>query len=687
MNISYKTLFSVTYTDGTISGQEVTEHSAFSDGRLSANIKMHSENTEGCKEIVTELKATRDAKVRYIDFQFLFADDFLNEDLYVYHDGWFTNEWVKSGSYSERLNSIGKGVAVLKNKQTAAVFGAGYVTANRFWAYIKVENEGITLRHYMEDKEIPENKQYELERIFISTQLEEQAYLIAYANRMADIYQVKSDKKMPLGWCSWSCFYHDINRENVTDAVTGLFERSPALNLLQLDDGWQKHAYTFSGEWEEDVEKFPGGLKAFSKELNERNIELGLWLAPTLVTVDSPYYESMKHLMWEPAEDMPQEIRNKIPKKVRKLDIGKTEVLEHYKKVFTRAREEYGVTYFKLDYLFDTLRIDIDREQFVTYEEDYIAAVYRRMLQTIRDAVGEDAFLLACGAPIPEGAGIFNGARIAPDIVHQKAMYSSWSVVKRCIINIMLRFFYHKRMFYNDADGVLLRDYDVGDGFDGSYHEVRAWATAVAMSGGIILQNDVNRLLSPMRKELFFELLPPLETEARPVNFFEMPEPSQMFIDMAPDTKLLAVFNLSDEHHPLKVSFGQVGLQGKCIVINAWTKEILGMYEESYEKWRILSHSAELFLIKKLPEVPEFLFMDNNVYLGQKMVHSEYCDMQLVLTVEEKALACQRRNICFFVPSGMECDYEVTCEVENGKIYRIEGPVSSGKITISLRKE
>ena len=43
-------------------------------------------------------------------------------------------------------------------------------------------------------------------------------------------------------------------------------------------------------------------------------------------------------------------------------------------------------------------------------------AAYRAACRRIRAAVGDDTYLLACGAPIIESIGVFDGIRVGPDV-------------------------------------------------------------------------------------------------------------------------------------------------------------------------------------------------------------------------------------------------------------------------------
>ena len=685
MKIVDNAVFSITYTDGMVTEQKL-ESCVLNDGKLVAELTCNE--LGNYTELDVNVCGLSNSSVKYIDVTFYLTSESLNDDLVYFYNARLTNEWAECRKYIDSASAIGGDLTVMKNIATNDFFHVGYITANCFMTYIKFEQDRIIMRHFMEDKPILEDKKLQLEKILISDKVNERDFLEHYCDRIAQIYNIKLDKPMPAGWCSWSCFYKDINRQNVLDAVDGLFDGRENLNILQLDDGWQDESKEKSGEWLEDLEKFPNGMKDFSNYLKERGINLGLWLAPTLPKFNSKYTENIEDELWTPPADIDPAVLKTVNGLSRRFDLGNPKFLERLKRIFTRLTKEWGATYFKLDFLLNSMVADISREHFYVYKEDYMVALYRKMIKTIRETVGNDCFLLACGAPILESAGLFDGSRIAPDIVWRKRNCKkySWEIQKNCIKNIMLRHFYHDKLFYSDADGVILRDYDNGDGYNGSYHEVRAWVTIVAMSGGLALQNDINRMLSPARKKLFYEIFPLNRIAAKPVDFFELPYPSQLYIDYK-DAKLLSVFNLDDDRKDYTVSFEKLKLEGKHILINAWEKRAIGIFKDEYVETCLLPRSAEVYLIKKVTDVPEFIYMDNNLFLGADMVKSTFKDDELKITVDEKAKECNSTNAFIFVPNGYKCDLKVVANYEEGVLCATNTSLKIGENTFKFIKE
>lgn len=85
------------------------------------------------------------------------------------------------------------------------------------------------------------------------------------------------------------------------------------------------------------------------------------------------------------------------------------QVAAHLREVFDHLRGE-GFRYFKLDFLYAASIPGPDRT------EDEAIETYRYGLELIRKAVGEDAILVGCGAPLLPSLGLFDAMCIGPDV-------------------------------------------------------------------------------------------------------------------------------------------------------------------------------------------------------------------------------------------------------------------------------
>jgi len=107
------------------------------------------------------------------------------------------------------------------------------------------------------------------------------------------------------------------------------------------------------------------------------------------------------------------------------------------------------------------------------------------------------------------------------------------------IRNTITRYWTHNRLWLNDPDCLILRDSETALNAE----EVRTLATAMGMSGGMLLDSDDLTRLSPERRAMLTQLLPLRGEAAIPLDLFEREMPRILW---RPDRRLLAVFNWDD---------------------------------------------------------------------------------------------------------------------------------------------
>lgn len=167
---------------------------------------------------------------------------------------------------------------------------------------------------------------------------------------------------------------------------------------FQIDDGWQRAL----GDWEAN-ERFPRGMAYLAERIRARGLRPGLWLAPFLVTEESPLYRSHPEWILRDGEGRPIPAGFNWGTPLYALDAGNPEVVDWVAALVRRVRA-WEYTYLKLDFLYAAALLGAEGE-----------GRYRRALEAVRQAAGE-AYLLLCGAPILPSLGIADGLRVGPDV-------------------------------------------------------------------------------------------------------------------------------------------------------------------------------------------------------------------------------------------------------------------------------
>jgi hypothetical protein len=157
----------------------------------------------------------------------------------------------------------------------------------------------------------------------------------------------------------------------------------------------------------------------------------------------------------------------------------------------------------------------------------------------------------------------------------------------------------------------------------------------VAYSGGLVLSNDEFRNLSKPRRELFTKLLPPLGISGRAVDMFEYPAPTKAIIEASDSVKYIASFNLSDKFENMEVCLDDFGIQGEKLVFKCWEAELVGKTSVIHERL-VNPHNALMYMVKDMPNEPQFLYSDVNLYLGENVFESKYENGRLEISVIDK---------------------------------------------------
>ncbi len=203
-------------------------------------------------------------------------------------------------------------------------------------------------------------------------------------------------------WCSWYSFYDDISEDRIRDTVAGLSDLP--FDVIQLDDGWEREV----GDWEPN-ERFPAGMAATARTIIDSGRRAGLWLAPLIALPNSRFAREQTHLLVKDTTGDPLVAGYNWGGPYFALDATREEVKHHLHDLFTRV-VGWGFSYLKLDFMYagalDGVRSDdVHREQ-----------AYRDAIALIRNAVGDETYLLGCGVPMLPSAGIFDGVRVGPDV-------------------------------------------------------------------------------------------------------------------------------------------------------------------------------------------------------------------------------------------------------------------------------
>jgi alpha-galactosidase len=264
------------------------------------------------------------------------------------------------------------------------------------------------------------------------------ASLVWFGNWFAQSNDLPSPRPAPTIWCSWYQYFLQVTEADVLENLANMECYDLPIDVVQLDDGWQSGV----GDWMTLSNRF-ASVEALAGQIRTSGRRAGIWLAPFMAAERSDV--AREHPEWLLAD-----AGWNWDQRLYGLDLTHPEVQEYLVETFVRLRE-WGFDYFKLDFLYAGA-LPGSR-----HEDSSGIAAYRYGLQCIRDAVGEDAYLVACGAPILPSAGLVDAMRVSPDTYHPDPNDPTRVQELRSVRGTVERAWQHGRFWVNDPDCLVLR--------------------------------------------------------------------------------------------------------------------------------------------------------------------------------------------------------------------------------------
>ena len=223
----------------------------------------------------------------------------------------------------------------------------------------------------------------------------------AYASALGEHLGRRPRRTMRV-WCSWYSHYEGVTEQAILDAVDAVDGHQ--IDVVQIDDGWEQAI----GDWVPN-DDFPAGMEKLADVIRASGRTAGLWLAPFIARSDARLVEERPELLLRDAEGAPVVAGINWGGPYFSLDPTSGATQDFVHDMITKARS-WGFDYLKLDFLyaaaFPGRHVEpMDPE-----------AAYRAGVEAIREAAGDDCYLLACGAPVIASIGVFDGIRIGPDV-------------------------------------------------------------------------------------------------------------------------------------------------------------------------------------------------------------------------------------------------------------------------------
>jgi len=459
------------------------------------------------------------------------------------------------------------------------------------------------------------------------------------------------------GWSSWYRFFTAVREEDVLANLRFLAEHRDELPVecVQLDDGYQAGI----GDWESINEKFPHGMRWLADRIHEAGFKAGIWVAPFTVGANSALYREHPEWLIRDADGEPVVAIYNWDQECYGLDCTHPEAQAWLERQFRTVAEDWGFDFVKVDFIYSAALKGRHHDATKTR-----AQAYRRGLEIIRRVVGE-RFVLGCGALMAPSVGLVDGQRIGPDVApwwrfppgvpppagrkrHGRAA-SSFPGAENALRNVLTRSWCHRRLWLNDPDCLLARDEATALTLD----EVRTLATAIGLSGGMVLDSDSLPAMSPERMAIVSLLLPPWGQAAQPLDLFEsgMPSLFQLAVERPWERwTLLGVFNWEDTACTLKAPLPP----GRLHVFDLWSGQYAGVLSGEAVFHGVPAHGCRLLALRGVQDRPQMVSSTFHFTQGALEIEdARYDGRRRALMLSLRPVAKKEGELVLYAPANL----------------------------------
>ena len=387
------------------------------------------------------------------------------------------------------------------------------------------------------------------------------------------------------GWATWDYYGRVFTAKDIYGNMDALNKLAPKANMIQIDGGW----WTERGDYTTiRPDLLPGGIKAVGSRIVAGGKTPGLHFAG--FRGDAAAEICKKHPEYFLHDQDGKMIVETNPKAERVMnytffDYSHPGARAHIAECIRTMKEDWGVTYFKVDFMRYGLENDILKKsedvKSIKAFDPTITGVerFRLGMQAIRNAIGKDNYFLGCSAVFGPCIGFVDGMRTGGDI---SPRYQAFP--ERCLANLS-NYYLCGKVFNGDADYLVYREAadeddtvsqeDVKHGGSMTMNEAQTWADFNKLFGTCRLNSDNLMTLRPERQALVKEVLDfPSMDETVPLDFWQRAtvksDGFEWVLSRAGDKIYLGVFNWGDK--PKQYALGHFQKDGRLSLAGRHSK-------------------------------------------------------------------------------------------------------------------
>ena len=353
-------------------------------------------------------------------------------------------------------------------------------------------------------------------RLMINADVNPYAALETYAGAVGKVNNARTPSIVN-GWCSWFYTLSQVSEKEVmtNTEFAAKHLKQFGLEYIQIDEGYQR----WHGDWEGNG-RFPHGMKWLADEIKEYGLKPGIWISPYVISEPTDVFQkhpdwllkkadgSLKRIgNWEEGSEPPAD---ENPKRYG-LDITHPGAAKWLHDLISTIANDWGYEMIKIDFVAWSI---LASERY--YDPTLSSAqVYRKGMEIMRKAAGDNCHLLECG-PGATTVGLIDSMRIEADVNYgfSKTAWETYFVHPSSSSSAAAkRYYFHKRTWINDADHICM------DLLNNEQSE--AAATLIALSGGNMISGDRLTQLDQYKLDILKKITPSFGEAATPIDLFD----------------------------------------------------------------------------------------------------------------------------------------------------------------------
>ena len=423
---------------------------------------------------------------------------------------------IKQSTTSDSKSKSGTFLMIKHNEKSYSEIGI--LSWNTFMPYIHYIKNRLIITADGENKPIKPGETIEFEKIILANGESWQDLMFNYGTEIAKEHSIKLKKPINLkGWSTWDYYGRVYDTKDVYKNIDKL-NTDEVANIIQIDGGW----WTARGDYLSVRKNLQGGMKAIADYAKSKGYKAGIHLDGFRGDKDSELFRN--HPDWFLKDQDGEVICQAIDKgdtfmQYIYYDYSNPEVCEYMKNVLRTIKNDWGFSYFKIDFMRYGLLESILAEhgnncgigkkvvtKIISFNNSMTSIERTRAgLFAMRDGIG-NGYFLGCSAIFGPTFGIVDGLRTGADICPTFDYYEA------CSMQNMGNFYLNQTVVQADADYLVVRNKDDEEaerawgenkfGGNTTFDEAKMWSDYVGLYGGPKISSDNLLTLRPERKKL-----------------------------------------------------------------------------------------------------------------------------------------------------------------------------------------